>query len=105
MTQDRAKYGSACALCEFLTGIAYVMEASGGLNDGMSDRVDELIEPIRSTRDWLWLIGELMIETKPLPADFDASLDAAEARALDALPKFKALVDEACDQLAETRRV
>jgi len=102
MIQDRAKYESACTLCEFLTGVAYVMEASGGLNDGMSDRVDELMEPIRSARDWLWFTGKLMIETKPLPADFDALLDAAEARALDALPKFRALIDEACGQLIET---
>ena len=102
MTHDQAKYGSARTLCEFLTGVAYVMEASGGLNDGMSDRVDELMEPIRSVRDWLWFTGKLMIETKPLPADFDALLDAAEARALDALPKFKALVEETCDLLAET---
>ena len=102
--QDSAKYGSACTLCEFLTGIAYVMEASGGLNDGMSDRVDELIEPIRSARDWLWAVGKLMSETRPLPADFDVSLDAAGVRALDALPKLKALIDEACEQLAETSR-
>ena len=102
--QDSAKYGSACTLCEFLTGIAYVMEASGVLNDEMSDRVDELIEPIRSARDWLWAVGKLMSETRPLPADFDVSLDAAGVRALDALPKLKALIDEACEQLAETSR-
>jgi len=94
--QDSAKYRSACTLCEFLTGLAYAIAASDGLND----RVDELIEPIRSARDWLWAVGKLMIETRPLPADFDASLDAAEAGALDALPKLKALVDETCDQLA-----
>ena len=88
-------------LCEFLSGLAYAIEASDGLNDGMSDRVDELIEPIRSARDWLWAVGKLMSETRPLPADFDVSLDAAEAGALNALPKLKALVDETCDQLAE----
>lgn len=59
---------------------------------------------IRSARDWLWAVGKLMSETRPLPADFDVSLDAAEARALDALPKLKALIDEACEQLAETSR-
>jgi hypothetical protein len=46
-------YLSACTLCEFLTGIAYVIEVSGGLNDDTSDRVDGLIEPIRTARDWL----------------------------------------------------
>jgi hypothetical protein len=80
------------------------MEVSGGLNDGMSDRVDVLIEPIRWARDWLWAVGKLMSETRPLPADFDVSLDAAEARALDALPKLKALIDETCDQLAIAKR-
>jgi len=95
-------YLSACTLCEFLTGIAYVMEDSGGLNDDMSDRVDELIEPIRTARDWLWFVGKLMSQTKPLPEDLDLGLEAAEIRALDALPKFKALIGEACDQLVET---
>ncbi len=80
------------------------MEASGGLNDRMSDRMDELIEPIRSARDWLWAVGNLISETKPLPADFDVSLDVAEVRALDALPKLKALVGVVCGQLAEMSR-
>ena len=71
------------------------MEASGGLNDRMSDRMDELIEPIRSAGDWLWAVGNLISETKPLPADFDVSLDVAEVRAL---------VGEVCGQLAEMSR-
>ena len=66
--------------------------------------MDELIEPIRSARDWLWAVGKLISETKPLPADFDVSLDVAEVRALDALPKLKALIGEVCGQLAETSR-
>jgi hypothetical protein len=102
--QESTKYRSAVTLCEFLTGVAYVMEASGALNDGMSDRVEELMEPIRPARDWLWAVGKLITEAKPLPANFDVSLDAAEVRALDALPKLKALIGEACDQLAETSR-
>ena len=102
--QESTKYRSAVTLCEFLTGVAYVMEASGALNDGMSDRVEELMEPIRPARDWLWAVGKLMTEAKQLPEDFDVSLDAAEVRALDALPKLKALIGEACDQLAETSR-
>ena len=46
MAQEPQKYGSARTLCEFVTGVAYVMEASGGLDDGMSDRLDDLIEPV-----------------------------------------------------------
>ena len=45
-----------------------------------------------------------MSATRPLPADFDVSLDAAEARALDALPKLKALIDETCDQRVIAKR-
>ena len=94
-----SRYGSTCTLCEFVTGLAYAMEASGGLNDVMSDRMDEVVAPVRMARDWLWHVGQLMSHMKPLPSDFDDGLDRAEERALDALPKLKTLVSEACDAL------
>jgi hypothetical protein len=87
------------------------MEASGGLNDGLSDRMDEVVAPVRSARDWLWYVGQLMSQTRPLPTDFDRGVVSAEERALEALPKLKALIGEACDllvldktQSASTRR-
>ena len=46
----------------------------------------------------------LGVHRRTLGRRLSASLDAAEARALDALPKLKALIDEACEQLAETSR-
>ncbi len=98
-----ARYGATCTLCEFVTGLAYAMEASGGLNDGLSDRMDEVVEPVRSARDWLWHVGQLMSQTRTLPSDFDRNLDVAEERALDALPKLKALIGEVCDSLTVTK--
>jgi len=95
-----ARYGTARALCEFVTDIAYAVEVSGGLDDGLSDRMDEVVAPVRSARDWLWHVGHLIAQTKPLPSDLDRGLDSAEERARDALPKIKALVGEACDALA-----
>lgn len=106
MTDTRvisSRYGSTCTLCEFVTGLAYVMEASGGLNDVMSDRMDEVVGPVRNARDWLWHVGDLMSHRKPLPSDFDDALDRAEGRALDALPKLKHLIGEACDALVDDR--
>ncbi|RBP08545.1 hypothetical protein DFR50_12527 [Roseiarcus fermentans] len=100
---SNARYGAACTLCEFVTGLAYAMEASGGLDDVMSDRMDELVAPVRSARDWLWHVGQLMSHMRPLPSDFDDGLDRAEERALDALPKIKELVAEACEALASAR--
>ena len=84
-----ARYGTTRTMCEFVADIAYALEASGGMNDSLSDRVDELVTPVRSARDWLWRIGQLMSQMKPLPSDFDRGLDAAEKRALEALPKLK----------------
>ena len=104
MTLNIASYGSTRTACEFLTGIAYAMEVSGGLNQEMSDRIDEVVRPVRSARDWLWYVGQLMGGTKPLPEDFDRGLEAAQSRALDALPKFKELIGEACDTLVMTTR-
>jgi hypothetical protein len=95
-----ARYGTTRTMCEFVTDLAYAMEASGGLSDNLSDRMDELVAPVRAARDWLWHVGQLMSQTKPLPSDFDRGLDFAEQRALDALPKLKILIGEACDALA-----
>ncbi len=94
-----ARFGATCTLCEFVTGLAYAMESSGGLDDGLSDRMDEVVAPVRSARDWLWHVGELMSQTRPLPTDFDRGVVSAEERALEALPKLKALIGEACDTL------
>ena len=99
----QTRYGATCTLCEFVTELAYAMEASGGLDERMSDRMDELVAPVRNARDWLWHVGQLMSHMKPLPSDFDDGLDRAEERALDALPRLKKLVSEACDALATTR--
>jgi hypothetical protein len=100
-----ARYGTTRTLCEFVTGLAYAMEASGGLDDVLSDRMDEVVAPVRSARDWLWHVGDLMSRTKPLPSDLIGGLDCAEVRALDALPKLKMLIGEACDALADSRPV
>jgi len=98
-----SRYGSACTLCEFVTGLAYAMEASGGLDDLMSDRMDEVVAPVRNARDWLWHVGQLMSHMKPLPSDFDDGLDRAEERALHALPKLRDLIGEACDAFVDAR--
>jgi len=104
MTLNIARYGSTRTACEFLTDIAYAMEVSGGLNQEMSDRIEELVRPVRLARDWLWYVGQLMGETKPLPEDFDCRLKVAQSRALDALPQFKELIGEVCDTLGMTTR-
>ena len=98
--EDRAKYGQTRTLCEFMTNIAYAMETSGGLDQGLSDRMDAVVEPIRMARDWMWFSGQLMSQSKPLPSDFHQTLEVAEGRALEALPKLRALIDEACEALA-----
>ena len=97
------RYGTTRTMCEFVIDIAYAMEASGGLTDGLSDRMDELVAPVRAARDWLWHVGQLMTQMKPLPSDVDNGLDRAEARARAALPKLKILIAEACDALAGPR--
>ena len=86
-------------MCEFMTNAASAMEFSGGLNQSLSDRMDEFIEPVREARDWLWHVGQLMILSQPLPNGLHDTLERTESRALEALPKFKALMDEACDEL------
>ena len=45
MTLNIASYGSTRTACEFLTGIAYAMEVSGGLNQEMSERGRSFVPP------------------------------------------------------------
>lgn len=97
-----ARYGTTRTMCEFVIDIAYAMEVSGGLAEGLSDQIDELVAPVRAARDWLWHVGQLMSQMKPLPSDVGNGLDRAEARARAALPKLKILIAEACDALAGT---
>ena len=99
-TNDRAKYVRTCTMCEFMTGVASAMEFSGGLNQNLSDRVENIIEPVREARDWMWRVGQLMAFSRPLPSGFHETLERSEDRALEALPRFKALMDEACEELA-----
>jgi hypothetical protein len=104
MTPESEKFRSALTLCEFLTGMAYVMETAGGLDEAMSDRLDECVQPVRIARDWLWSAGGLMIKNESLPADFGHGLDVAEARALLALPQIKVLLEETCDAFRHAKR-
>jgi hypothetical protein len=96
----RASYVRACTMCEFMTSVASAMELSGGLNESLSDRMDDFIEPVRRARDWMRQVGQLMVRSLPLPNRLREALEVAEYRALDSLSEFKALVDEACDDLA-----
>ena len=52
--EDRAKYVRTCTMCEFMTSLASAIQLSGGLNQSLSERMDELIEPVREARDWIW---------------------------------------------------
>ena len=97
--EDQAKYVRTCTMCEFITNAASAMKFNGGLNQSLSDRMDEVIEPVREARDWIWHVGQLMILSRPLPNGLHETLESTENRALEALPKFKALMDEACDEL------
>jgi hypothetical protein len=94
---DSERFRSALTLCEFVTGMAYVMETAGGLDEAMSDRLDECVQPVRTARDWLWSAGGSMIRNESLPGDFDYGLEVAQSRALLALPEIKALLEEMCD--------
>ena len=102
--EDQLKYVRICTMCEFMTNAASAMEFSGGLNQNLSDRMDELIEPVREARDWIWHVGQLMILSRPLPNGLHETLESTEDRALEALPKFKALIDEACDELVRAAK-
>ena len=97
---DRARYVRTCMMCEFMTSVASAAELSGGLNESLSDRMYDLIEPVRAARDWMQHIGRSMVRSEPLPSRVGEALEIAEYRVLDALPELKALIDEACEDLA-----
>ena len=97
--EDRKKYVETCTICELMMGVASAMEIGGGLNQDLSDRIEENIAPIRAVRDLMRHAGSLMIQSRPLPIDFDETLEIAQRRVLEALPKFRGLLDEACDGL------
>ena len=98
--EDRANYVRACTMCEFMTSVVSAMEISGGLNESLSDRMDDFIEPVRRARDWMREVGRLMVRSQPLPSRLREALEITEYRALDSLPEFKALISEACDDLS-----
>jgi hypothetical protein len=98
MTHDKEKYRRTCTLIEFLAQIAGAMEIAGELNESLSDRVDELIDPIRKDRDWLRLAGSFMIGGSPLPDHFDDNLDTVKVRAFEAMPKLRLMVLEAFER-------
>jgi hypothetical protein len=97
--EGRAKYGRTRTIYEFMSDVAFALEASGGLNQDLSDRIEEIVVPIRTARDLMRHAGEMMVRSKPLPGHFDEVLDIMQDRALEAMPKLKALVAEACDDL------
>ena len=98
MTHSRERYGQTCSRNEFLTHIACAMEIAGELHENLSDRMDELIDPIRKDRDWLQITGSFIVKDRPLPEDFDGRLDEVDSRALEALPKLRAMVLEAFER-------
>ena len=98
MTQNKQKYGRTCTLIEFLTQIAGAIEIAGELHENLSDRVDELIDPIRKDREWLRFAGSFMVRGGPLPEDFDGKLDAVAVRAFEAVPKLRLMVLEAFER-------
>ena len=102
--EDRTKYGRVRTMCELVTSVATVMETSGALDEGLTARMERSLGPVREAREWMWPIGQLMAYSPPLPRGVHEGLETTEACALDALPKFKALMDEACDELIRTSR-
>jgi hypothetical protein len=98
MTHNKQKYRRTCTLIEFLTQIAGAIEVAGELHENLSDRVDELIDPIRKDREWLRFAGSFIIRGDPLPEDFDGELDAVEVRAFEAVPMLRAMVLEAFEK-------
>ena len=98
MTYDKEKYRRTCTLIEFLTQTAGAMEVAGELYERLSDRVDELIDPIRKDREWLRFAGSFIVRSGPLPDDFDDKLDAVEVRAFEAVPKLRLMVLEAFER-------
>ena len=100
--EDKAKYGQARSMCEFMANMASVLEYSGGLNPGLRDRIEESVRPIREARDWIWHIGQLMVGSGPLPNGLHEALEITDKCAREAFPRFKALMDEACEELVRT---
>ena len=74
------------------------MEIAGEVHENLSDRMDELIDPIRKDRDWLQITGYFIVRGRPLPEDFDGQLDEVDSRALEALPKLRTMVLEAFER-------
>ncbi|RBP16166.1 hypothetical protein DFR50_106128 [Roseiarcus fermentans] len=101
---DQTRYGRLRAMCEFMTNVASAMEYSGGLNQVSRNRLQESIKPVREAREWMWDIGQMMIPSQPLPAGLHEALEITESRALDALPKLKAALDEACEEFLRAAR-
>jgi hypothetical protein len=100
--EDQAKYCQARLMCEFMANMASVLEYSGGLNKGLRDRIEESVRPIREAQDWIWHIGQLIIGARPLPNGLHEALEIMDERAREAFPRFKALMDEACEELVRT---
>jgi hypothetical protein len=98
MTHSQERYGQTCSRNEFLTHIACAMEIAGELHENLSDRMDDLIDPIRQDRDWLQITGFFIVKGRSLPEDFDGRLDEVDSRALEALPKLRAMVLEAFER-------
>jgi hypothetical protein len=97
--EDQATYGKARSMCEFMANVAAVMEYNGGLDQSLRNRIEESVRPIREARDWMWRIGQLMIGSGPLPDGLHEALEITETRVREAFPRFKALMEEACDEL------
>jgi hypothetical protein len=98
MPHDKERYRRTCTLIEFLSQIAGAMEIAGELHESLSDRVDELIDPIRKDREWLRFAGGFIVRGGPLPHDFDDYLHAVEVRAFEAAPKLRLMVLEAFER-------
>lgn len=62
MTHSQQRYGQTCRRNEFLTHIACAMEIAGELQENLSDRMDQLIDPIRKDRDWLQITGSFFVK-------------------------------------------
>jgi len=107
--EDQETYGKARSMCEFMANVATIMEYSGGLNESLRCRVEESVRPVREARDRVWRIGQV-IGSEALPIGLHEALEITERRVREAFPGFRALMDEACDQLlradgkAEARR-
>lgn len=102
--EDQAKYGRVRTMCEFVTSVASVMEDSGALDESLTARMETSLGPVREARDWMWHIGQLMAYSRPLPNGVHEGLETTETCAREALPRFRALMDEACDELVRASR-